>query len=72
MEDVLHVRDRLLREDAQFRRLVEKHLEYEQRLEQLQAQRWLSDDERLEEVKIKKLKLALKDQMENMLRRASQ
>ncbi len=55
------------REDPDFRRLQEKHREYDGRLRRLRSQRYLSDEEKMEEVRLKKMKLALKDQMEAML-----
>jgi uncharacterized protein YdcH (DUF465 family) len=63
-------RERLVKEDAHFRRLVEEHQGFELRLGQLQSRRWLSEEEQLEEVKLKKMKLAIKDEMETILRRA--
>jgi uncharacterized protein YdcH (DUF465 family) len=59
--------ERVSREDPGFRRLQQKHREYDCRLQQLRSQRYLSDEEKLEEVSLKKKKLALKDQMETML-----
>ena len=59
--------ERVSREDPGFRRLAEKHREYDRRLQELRSQRYLSDEEKLEEVRLKKKKLALKDQMEAML-----
>jgi uncharacterized protein len=49
-------------------KLVMEHSQYSQRLEQLTEKRFLTDDEKLEEVRLKKLKLRLKDQMENIER----
>jgi len=63
-------RERLVRDDANFRRLTTKHRDYERRLHELQTQKFLSEDEQLEEVRLKKLKLAVKDQLEQMVRRA--
>ena len=61
-------RDQLLSGDDEFRKLVEEHTQYEQRLDSLTHKRYLTDDEKLEEVRLKKLKLRLKDQMEGIVR----
>lgn len=58
------VRDQLMANHEAFRQLVVEHTQYSQRLESLNQKRFLSEDEKLEEVRLKKLKLRLKDQME--------
>ena len=65
------VRERLEREDSRFQALKERHREYERRLEELRSRRWLSDEEQLEEGRVKKLKLAVRDEMEAMVRKSS-
>ena len=50
----------------EFQRLVQEHSQYSQRLESLTQKRYLTDDEKLEEVRLKKLKLRLKDQMQSL------
>jgi len=63
---MLTPRDQLLTGHDQFQRLVQEHLQYSQRLESLTQKRYLTDDEKLEEVRLKKLKLRLKDQMQSL------
>jgi uncharacterized protein len=58
------VREQLLASNAEFRRLADEHSQYAQRLDSLIQKKYLSEDEKLEEVRLKKLKLHLKDQME--------
>ena len=60
------VRDLLLAQNDEFRRLVQEHSQYSQRLDTLSSKRFLSEDEKVEEVRLKKLKLRLKDQMETL------
>ena len=61
---MLASRDHLLATHDEFRKLAQEHTQYEQRLSSLTLKRYLTDDEKLEEVRLKKLKLRLKDQME--------
>ena len=63
---MLTPRDKLLTGHDEFQRLVQEHSQYSQRLESLTQKRYLTEDEKLEEVRLKKLKLRLKDQMLNL------
>ncbi len=60
---MLTSRDQLLAGHEEFKRLVQEHSQFSQRLESLTQKRYLTEDEKLEEVRLKKLKLRLKDQM---------
>ena len=62
------VKNFLLQSDQQFRTLAEQHHELDDRLHQLIEKHYLSATEQLEEVTLKKKKLALKDQMETIVR----
>jgi uncharacterized protein YdcH (DUF465 family) len=62
-------RDLLMASNEEFRRLADEHKQYSKRLESLSEKRFLSDDEKVEEVRLKKLKLRLKDQMESIEQR---
>jgi len=57
-------RAQLLAGNDEFRRLAQEHSQYAQRLDSLIQKKYLSEEEKLEEVRLKKLKLRLKDQME--------
>jgi len=71
MNSALEVRRRIALEDPNYQRLASRHEEYDQRLEELRARKYLSEDEQMEEVRLKKLKLALKDQMEAIVKRSA-
>lgn len=58
----------LLSNDPAFRQLHQEHQECERRLEELQHRSLLSQEDEVEEKKIKVHKLALKDRMEFYLR----
>jgi uncharacterized protein len=60
------VRDQLLATNDEFRKLSQEHSEYQHRLESLIQKKYLSEDEKIEEVRLKKLKLRLKDQMQSL------
>ena len=60
------VRDQLIASNEEFRRLADEHSQYSQRLDSLIQKKYLSEDEKLEEVRLKKLKLRLKDQMQTL------
>lgn len=64
-------RDQLIAQNEDFRRLTLEHQQYSTRLDSLLQQRYLSEDEKLEEVKLKKLKLRLKDEMERIAQQAA-
>jgi uncharacterized protein YdcH (DUF465 family) len=57
------LKEELMNRDPEFRELAREHTRYEERLSELTALAYPSDEEQLEEVTIKKKKLALKDQM---------
>ncbi|MDZ7637763.1 MAG: DUF465 domain-containing protein [Bryobacterales bacterium] len=69
MEAKLHdeLKDQLIESSDEFRTMAEEHTALEKRLDELSARPYLTEDEQMEEVKLKKLKLHLKDQMEGKI-----
>jgi len=65
---MLTSRDALMANHDEFRRLAFEHTQHAQRLDSLTQKRFLTEEEKLEEVRLKKLKLRLKDQMESIER----
>lgn len=49
-------------------RLVEEHRQYSRKLEHILAQSYLSESEKVEAARLKKMKLRLKDEMESYAR----
>lgn len=61
------LKEELMTRDPEFRELAREHTRYEQRLSELSALAYPSDEEQLEEITLKKKKLALKDQMYSII-----
>jgi hypothetical protein len=61
------VKDELMTSNSEFRELAREHGRYEERLSELSALAYPSDEEQLEEVTLKKKKLAIKDQMYSLM-----
>jgi uncharacterized protein len=61
------VKEQLMTNNPEFRELVREHGRYEERLSELSALAYPSDEEQLEETTLKKKKLALKDQIYSLM-----
>lgn len=61
------VRDVLLANDAEFQRLIQEHSRYEAELERLSRQTYLNSDDLILEITLKKKKLRVKDEMEQLM-----
>lgn len=59
----------LYEQNQEFRSLFEEHRTLENRLSELSSRLYLSDQEQVEEVTLKKKKLALKDRMQELMRK---
>jgi uncharacterized protein YdcH (DUF465 family) len=64
------VRLKMMADNEEYQRLQEAHNQFAAQLDQLEAKSFLSEEEQLEEVRLKKLKLRLKDQMAALVRQA--
>jgi len=63
------LKSHLMKTDDEYRRLAEQHSQYHQQLEALEAKSHLSPEEEVEEHRLKKVKLQLKDQMNAIVSR---
>jgi uncharacterized protein YdcH (DUF465 family) len=61
------VRDELIKENPNFRDLVQQHQNFEKRLNELAQLTYPNDDELLEETTLKKKKLNVKDEIYAMM-----
>jgi hypothetical protein len=59
----------LMSTNEEFRKLAQEHSRYEEQLHQLTLQPYLSSEDLLLEAQLKKLKLRLKDQMQQLISR---
>ena len=64
------IREELMASNEEYRRLRDQHIQYASQLNLLAAKIFLTEDEKVEEVRLKKLKLRAKDQMELLVRQA--
>ena len=61
-------REQLLATNEEYRRLKEDHSRYKEQLSRLTGKHVQTEEEKVEEKRLKKLKLQLKDRMESILR----
>jgi uncharacterized protein len=63
------IKEHLMSANPEFRRLVDEHKQYADKLEQLLGKHYMSEQDRLDEITLKKKKLQLKDQMNSMIQK---
>ncbi len=63
------LREQLLRTNPEFRKLAAEHKSYSEQLEKLNSHPHLTEEERMQEVTLKKKKLLLKDQMYSLIQK---
>jgi uncharacterized protein YdcH (DUF465 family) len=64
------LKEELMASNPEFREMAREHGRYEERLSELSGLTYPSDEEQVEEVTLKKKKLALKDQMYSLMLQA--
>lgn len=64
------IRENLMVSDKEYQRLYDEHERYDHELMELENKRFLTENDQVEEVRLKKLKLRAKDQMEELVQRA--
>ena len=63
------IKEHLISANPEFRRLAEEHKEYEGKLEELHRRQHMTEQDHLEEIRLKKKKLHIKDQMNSMIQK---
>jgi len=61
------IREALISTDPEFQRLADQHSRYEAQLEELRRQTYRSSEDLTLEINLKKLKLRIKDRMEQLV-----
>ena len=64
------IKEHLMSANPEFRRLAEEHKEYEGQLAELHTRHHMTEQDHLDEIRLKKKKLHLKDQMNSMIQKA--
>lgn len=64
------IREHLMASNQEYQRLREEHTRYSAQLDMLASKTYLNAQEQVEEVRLKKLKLRAKDQMEMLVHQA--
>ena len=70
MDQKEELKAHLMATDEEYRRLASEHSQYAKKLDELEALPHLSVEDEVEETRLKKLKLRLKDQMEAIVSRS--
>ena len=68
-KDFEELKRELMQVDEEYRQLATQHHDLDEQIHDLTTRHYLSEPEQIEEVRLKKRKLHLKDQMESILRR---
>lgn len=63
------IKAHLMQNSEEFRNMADQHSVYKKLVAELESKPFLTEEEELEEQRLKKLKLRLKDQMEELLSR---
>jgi uncharacterized protein YdcH (DUF465 family) len=61
----------LYEQNSEYKSLTDQHRSLEIRLQELSSRLYLSDSEKLEEINLKKKKLALKDRMQELIKKST-
>lgn len=65
------IREQLLASNSEFQRLAQEHTRYETQIEQLSRSSFHNAEELIQEAELKKLRLRVKDEMEQLIARNS-